>query len=304
MKKIPEDVNVENNTLFDRRLRPRIKSKFSAEVITPFGCVSGIMTDITTQGAAIRMSLGIPKIGQTVSLRMAMVEGMPDFTANGVVCAIQEAEGSCDVGIRFIQLSPESRNLLSGWLADQLKAPNAIEDRRVKSEIVSRRVEFRNTKNLRIVGVLDIANGLPPSSPWAILPPAYGETKTGVLTTSYYLAMNGFRCLRYDATNHTGESDGDIMHWSCRSMADDIKAALDYLEREYGVKKGAVVAYSMAARVGGESRLGRPAHFDLSYIGRRSRFASDIEESVPGRSHWYLHAGQAMGGYRNSRFPS
>jgi ubiquinone/menaquinone biosynthesis C-methylase UbiE/pimeloyl-ACP methyl ester carboxylesterase len=243
-----EDVNVENSSLFDRRLHPRVKAEISAEMTTTVGSVPAQITDITTQGAAVRISHLALKIGDEVTLRVAIGDGLTGFNAKGVICAIQGANGAYDVGIRFAQLSSESRNILSCWVANKLKSPSAIDDRRVKSEIVSQRVEFQNRKNARIVGVLDIAKGTSSSAPWVILPPAYGETKTGVLSTSYYLAMNGFRCLRYDATNHTGESDGDIMHWSCRSMADDIQSALDYLGKEYGVKNGAVVAYSMAAR--------------------------------------------------------
>ena len=46
-------------------------------------------------------------------------------------------------------------------------------------------------------------------TPLIIIPSAYAETKKDALHLSYYLVANGFQVLRYDNTNHTGESDAE-----------------------------------------------------------------------------------------------
>lgn len=243
------EIKMEEDSLFDRRLHPRIKAELSAVLSTNRERIVAQIIDITTEGAALRMPAGVLGIGDTVTVQFAMPRGGAAVSATGVICSLQSSvDKTCKVGVRFIQIPLEFRNLLSEWFAIRLKDRSAIDDRRTKNEIISRRVEFRNRRSARIIGVVDALNGLPSDAPWAILPPAYGETKTSVLITSYYLARNGFHCLRYDATNHTGESDGEIMHWSLRSMADDLQSAINYLEKEYGVHRTAVAAYSMAAR--------------------------------------------------------
>ena len=81
-----------------------------------------------------------------------------------------------------------------------------------------------------------------------IVLPGYGETKTEVLTESYFLAKNGLHTLRFDYSWHVGESDGDILYTTLESMKDDILSSLDYLYYRFGPEKVGVVASSLASR--------------------------------------------------------
>jgi SAM-dependent methyltransferase/esterase/lipase len=82
-----------------------------------------------------------------------------------------------------------------------------------------------------------------------IIAPAYGETKENNLLISAHFAANDYCGLRFDWTDHVGESDGDIFASSLSKMRADLKTLVDYVEKKsYGRQIG-VVASSLAARV-------------------------------------------------------
>ena len=65
---------------------------------------------------------------------------------------------------------------------------------------------------------------------------------------AYYFAKNGFYVLRYDATDHVGESDGDIFNTRLTSMSQDVMSAVDYLAAKFPHLPIGVVATSLSAR--------------------------------------------------------
>jgi SAM-dependent methyltransferase/alpha-beta hydrolase superfamily lysophospholipase len=82
-----------------------------------------------------------------------------------------------------------------------------------------------------------------------IIASAYGETKENNLILSANFAANGFFGLRFDWTDHLGESDGDIYTSTLSKMQQDLVALLDFVEMEYPGRKIGLVATSLAARV-------------------------------------------------------
>jgi ubiquinone/menaquinone biosynthesis C-methylase UbiE len=64
------------------------------------------------------------------------------------------------------------------------------------------------------------------------------------------LASNGFRVIRYDATNHTGESDGGILDCTLSSLKEDLEAAIDYSAVTFPSVSLGVVLTSLSAVVG------------------------------------------------------
>src|SRR5919108_1030596 len=91
-------------------------------------------------------------------------------------------------------------------------------------------VTFYNDHGKRLVGFHDYPISLTaPDKKWVIVLPGYGETKTDVLTQSYFLARNGFQTLRFDYSDHVGESEGDIAFTTLERMKGDIVAAIDYV---------------------------------------------------------------------------
>ena len=57
----------------------------------------------------------------------------------------------------------------------------------------------------------------------ALIAPAYGETKENSLLISAHFAANGYCGLRFDWTDHVGESDGDIFTSTLSKMRADLK---------------------------------------------------------------------------------
>ena len=88
-------------------------------------------------------------------------------------------------------------------------------------------IESFNSKGQRILGYYDHLQGSRPSnSPVVLITPGYGETKREYIALAYYLAANGFHVVRYDHTNHVGESEGHHVNTSLSSMKDDLQAMI------------------------------------------------------------------------------
>ncbi len=117
------------------------------------------------------------------------------------------------------------------------------------SSIASELVTFENRQGKRIVGFHDFPKGNGGGKQWVLVLPGYGETKTDVLTVSYFLAKNGFHTLRFDYSDHVGESDGEILSTTLTKMKEDIQSALDYLYRRFQPAAVGAVGSSLASRV-------------------------------------------------------
>jgi len=85
--------------------------------------------------------------------------------------------------------------------------------------------------------------------PIVVISPGYGETKRDYLTLGYYFASNGFQVVRYDHTNHVGESDGPHYHVSLSSMKDDFQTVTRFVRAIWPHSTIIGVASSLAARV-------------------------------------------------------
>jgi SAM-dependent methyltransferase/alpha-beta hydrolase superfamily lysophospholipase len=110
-------------------------------------------------------------------------------------------------------------------------------------------VSFLNSSGKRIAGLCDRLDSPAVSKGFVIVVPPYGKTKSSDLPLAYYLALNGFQVLRYDHTNHVGESDGSILFTSLTQMSQDLVSAIYFAQREYGVARVAVVSSSLGVRV-------------------------------------------------------
>ena len=115
--------------------------------------------------------------------------------------------------------------------------------------IVSRPVECRNPLGHRIAAYHDAPLDPAPHAPLVVIAPGYGDTKKEYVPLAYYLAGNGFHVLRYDHTNHVGESDGDITDSTLSCMEHDLGAVLDYADRTWPGAPRAVIATSLSGRI-------------------------------------------------------
>lgn len=144
------------------------------------------------------------------------------------------------------------------WILREIREKAEIEDflkekqlqRRQSSVIVSEVVKYENPRGKKIIGFYDhLKKRDPRKRPFIIIPPSYGETKKDSLTLSYYLVKNGFNVIRYDGTNHVGESESDIIAYTLSNAKDDLKSTLDFAVGKFGVSEFGIVARSLAKRV-------------------------------------------------------
>lgn len=83
-----------------------------------------------------------------------------------------------------------------------------------------------------------------------ILAPRYGETKKNNLQFAYFLAANGFKVVRFDQSNHIGESDGTMDQFTLVNAAADITAVVDYADQTFKPSKIILLTLSLSSRCG------------------------------------------------------
>ena len=142
------------------------------------------------------------------------------------------------------------------WMLREIKEKTEIEHlvkeprRKQSLVIVSKVMEYQNLGGKKIVGFYDhLKKRASERRPFIIIPPSYGETKNDSLTLSYFLVKNGFDVLRYDGTNHVGESEGDIIDYTLSNAKDDLKSTVDFAARKFEVSEFGIVARSLVKRV-------------------------------------------------------
>ena len=123
-------------------------------------------------------------------------------------------------------------------------AETSFQADRIQSELVS----YPSRGRGRIVAYLDREPGAPADRPWVVMAPKYGETKKNNLKLAYLLAANGLNVLRFDLTNHVGESDGRMEDFTMPGAVEDLLSSLDYLGREHGGREFVVVSSSLSSR--------------------------------------------------------
>jgi alpha-beta hydrolase superfamily lysophospholipase/SAM-dependent methyltransferase len=118
-----------------------------------------------------------------------------------------------------------------------------------QAKLISTPFHCLNDSGKTIVGYLDHQEHVQAQAPVVVLAPGYGETKREYITLAYYLASNGFNVVRYDHTDHVGESDGDHELTSLSNMKQDMGTMLDFAKQNWGHSQVALVATSLAGRV-------------------------------------------------------
>jgi SAM-dependent methyltransferase/alpha-beta hydrolase superfamily lysophospholipase len=110
-------------------------------------------------------------------------------------------------------------------------------------------VSFLGLSGKRIAAFCDCLDGPGVPKGFVTVVPPYGKTKTSSLPLAYYLALNGFQVLRYDHTNHVGESEGSMLFASLTQMSEDLLSAINFAQTEYDVSRVVLVSSSLGVRV-------------------------------------------------------
>jgi len=254
----------------DRRLAGRADLALPAWLrFTPSGLEQRVQTsNFSVGGASIRLVTQYQPLERQVELKLTSPEhvmaGEPlrEIRVEAeIMWMIQDrpatfglpAESSdrtCRLGLRFIYPDDESQRMIARLVGKLLVSSHRVEERRGTDRVVSALLEHRNPHGQRIALYHDhLRIPLPPGSPLIIISPGYGETKKEYVALAHHFAINGCHVLRYDHTNHVGESEGDILHWTLTHMCQDLIAMLNFAERGWPASPIAVVATSLAARV-------------------------------------------------------
>src|SRR5206468_7074972 len=96
-----------------------------------------------------------------------------------------------------------------------------------------------------ISAYLDAPSSLSPSTGVVLIAPAYGETKENNVVISSYFASNGFYSVRFDWSEHVGESDGDIFTSTLSKMLEDLEGVVEYQKTTWPMAKLGIVASSL-----------------------------------------------------------
>ncbi|MET0516890.1 MAG: PilZ domain-containing protein [Nitrospiraceae bacterium] len=263
---------------FDRRMTSRMKVSLTTYVT----CVNGSEIQPLPSSVTANLSLGGLCItlrteenlhGQEVQIRMLypgeIAETGAGRTFSSSNCKItgrvlwvvpdeqREAAGTPDLqtprvraGIQFVSDDDEEQRRISMLVRRFLERPARIEDWAYTTEVVSDLTYCWNSDRLRIALYHDHPRvSLSEGSPVMILSPGYGETKKDFITLAYFLASNGIHVLRYDHTNHIGESEGDICRFTLSGMQSDLTAVIQYARRTWPSSRIGLVAASLAGRV-------------------------------------------------------
>lgn len=124
------------------------------------------------------------------------------------------------------------------------------EEKPNRGKIQSTPVSIQNSYGHSIVAYHDHPTHADLSTlPVVVIAPGYGETKRDYLSLAYYFASNGFHVIRYDHTNHVGESEGRHFDISLSSMKFDFQATTQFVRQQWPHCPIIGVASSLAARV-------------------------------------------------------
>lgn len=169
--------------------------------------------------------------------------------------------------------------------------PSHVQTGHIRTDFVS----YASRTGLKIAACLDHCGDLR-GRPWVVVSPKYGETKKNNLQLAYYLAANGVNVLRFDMSNHVGESEGRMQDFSLPGAVDDIIGCYDFLEQKGYAHSAVLVSNSLSARCAFRAAVTEPRIARLvSVVGvvnmqhtLREVYQEDIFGTYLQGRHWGL----------------
>ena len=152
-------------------------------------------------------------------------------------------------GLRFEPLTPYAERELNRVIRQHLRAQRSGEAFSTAAPVISLPRECRNARGQTIAITDDhLSQLVDPNCPTIIIAPGYGQTASDYMALSYYLAQHRFRVLRYDPTNHLGNSEGELQQTTLRSMQHDLEKVLEFVRHTWPQAPIVVIAGDLAAR--------------------------------------------------------
>lgn len=153
------------------------------------------------------------------------------------------------IGVRFLASTPYSERELHRTIHQYLAAELASEPLTASIPVLTVPRECRNARG-QTIAMTDnhvkppVESGLPA----VILTPGFGQTAADYTAFAHYLAAHRFRVLRYDHTNHIGNSDGELQHTTLRSMQHDLAKVIEFVRQTWPEIPLVVIASDLGAR--------------------------------------------------------
>ncbi len=154
------------------------------------------------------------------------------------------------VGLRFQRMLPFAEREINRVIAQHVGFATDLGHIAGRSGIVSARRECRNMRQ-QVIAITDdhARHQVSPATPVVVLVPGFGKTQADYVPLSFFLAANRLRVLRYDHTNHLGQSDGDALQTALRSMQADLAQVLEFTRSTWPTAPVTVLAEDVGARV-------------------------------------------------------
>lgn len=239
---------------------------------TPMARRFGSAINFSRGGACLQMTQTPGKIGETIQLHFPQtgILGQPrthEPAAPEAVLAARIvwiaptpttphpfrpdlAENGTRIGVAFVHLMPFTEREINRVVAQHLHSPMDLDGITEPSPVISTPRECRNQRGQRIAIRDDHARRqLSPATPIVILSPGFGCTQTDYVNLAEFLALNRLRVLRYDHSNHVGQSDGDLLQLTLRTMQADLQSVLEFAQATWPTAPIALLAENLAARV-------------------------------------------------------
>ena len=93
-------------------------------------------------------------------------------------------------------------------LSKEAKTHNAGSVEALNSDCVTEPLDLFSRSGNKLSAYLDKPRNLTSHSGVVVIAPAYGETKENNILISSYFVSNGFCAIRFDWSEHVGESEG------------------------------------------------------------------------------------------------
>ena len=263
-------------------LPARLETEFSPD---PASRLTSQVLNISRTGACLLVKERPQQVQGTVTIHFAprhrndppsSHEPSPPETALSahIVWAVSDPGGSsilhaldtghaARVGVRFQSLSPYAERELFRLIRQSLSARSSGDLLPGPPNILSVARECRNARG-QIIAITDshLRESVGGGVPTVIIAPGYGQTALDYVALAYYLAARGLRILRYDHTNHLGNSEGELQHMTLRSMQHDLSKVVEFVRHTWPQAPVIVIASDLAARAGIKAAV-QTGPFDL-----------------------------------------
>jgi PAS domain S-box-containing protein len=159
-------------------------------------------------------------------------------------------EPTLRLGLCFHGLTPYAEREINRVLYQRLTSDQGTGDVAPRrAPVISILRECRNQRGQTIAIVDDhLRHPLTSDLPVVIIAPGYGQTAADYAALGHFLAHHHIRVLRYDHTNHLGQSEGELQQTSLRSMQADLSKVIELVRHTWVGAPIGVIASDMTAR--------------------------------------------------------